>query len=286
MTMNKRTAFVFSGGGSLGAIQVGMLKAIMAAGISPDFLAGASVGAINAAFFASDPSNQGVIKLEDIWRNIKRRDVFEVSPLAGAFSFLSWRNHICSDKPLKRLISNHLDFVRLEETRIPCHIVATDLFDGVDVSISKGPALEALLASSAIPGVFAPVKIGHHHLIDGGVTNNTPISVAVAQGAKRVIVFSTGISCGLKTLPKSILEIALQTLNMAISHRLMADMIKYAPSTEIIVLPTLCPLDVSIFNFSRTAELIQRSENNVAKWIQEGGLEKGGKPEMLRPHYH
>ena len=284
--MKKTTAFVFSGGGSLGAIQVGMLKAIMAAGISPDLLVGASVGAINAAFFASNPSNEGAIKLEKIWRNIKRQDVFQVSALAGAFSFLSWRNHICSDKPLKQLISRNLDIVNLEETRIPCHIVATDLFSGVDVSISRGSAVEALLASSAIPGVFAPVKIGHHYLIDGGVTNNTPISVARAQGAQRVIVFSTGISCGLKTLPKSVLEIALQTLNMAISHRLMTDMAKYAASTEIIALPTLCPLDVSIFNFSRTEELIQRSEANISKWIQEGGMEKGGNPEILRPHYH
>ncbi len=284
--MKKKTAFVFAGGGSLGAVQVGMLKAVTSAGIVPDFLVGASVGAINMAFFASDPSMQGALRLEKIWKGIKRQDVFQVSPLAGALSFLSWRNHICSEKPLKHLIKNNITFDRLEETKIPCHIVTTDLFNGIEVSFSKGPAVDALLASSAIPGVFAPVKIGDHYLIDGGVTNNTPISVAIAKDADRVIVFPTGLSCGLKSPPKGVVEMALQTLNLAVSHRLKSDMEKYGDSTEIIVLPCLCPLDVSIFNFSRTEELIQRSEKNVTQWIQNDGMNKKGNPEILRPHYH
>jgi NTE family protein len=286
MGKKKKTAFVFAGGGSLGAVQVGMLKAVSSEGITADFLVGASVGAINAAFFASDPSMQGALRLEKIWKGIKRQDVFQVSPLAGALSFLSRRNHICSEKPLKRLVEKHLTFVSLEETELPCHIVATDLFDGIEVSFSKGPAVDALLASSAIPGVFAPVKIGDHYLIDGGVTNNTPISVAIAKGADRVIVFPTGMSCGLKIPPKGVVEMALQTLNLAVSHRLKFDMEKYGNSAEIIVLPVLCPLDVSIFNFSRTEELIQRSEKNITQWIQSGGMDGKSNPEIFRPHYH
>ncbi len=286
MNKKKKTAFVFAGGGSLGAVQVGMLKAVAAAGIEADFLVGASVGAINVAFFASDPTLKGTIRLENIWKGIRRQDVFQLSPLGGALSFLSWRNHICSDKPLKQLIQKYLSFKSLEETRLPCYIVATDLFNGVEVSFSAGPALEALMASSAIPGVFPPVKLGEHYLIDGGVTNNTPISVAIGKGAQRVIVFPTGMSCGLKTPPKGVVEMALQTLNLAVGHRLGFDMEKYGNSAEIIVLPVLCPLDVSIFNFSRTEELIRRSEDNVTRWIQDGGMEASGNPDFLRPHYH
>lgn len=286
MKKNKKTAFVFAGGGSLGAIQVGMLKAVTTAGITPDFLVGASVGAVNVAFFASDPTAHGVARLEQIWKRIRRQDVFQLSAVAGALSFLSWRNHICSEKPLKNLIEKHLSFDRLEETRIPCHIVTTDLFNGIEVSFSKGPAVEALLASSAIPGVFPPVKIGGHYLVDGGVTNNTPISVAIANGAERIIVFPTGMSCGLKTPPKGVVEMALQTLNLAVSHRLIFDMEQYLGSAEIIVLPVLCPLDVSIFNFSRTEELIQRAEKNVTQWIQNNGMNVPGNSERLRPHYH
>ena len=110
--------------------------------------------------------------------------------------------------------------------------------------------------------------------------------MAIAKGAKRIIVFPTGMSCGLKTPPKGVVEIALQTLNLAVSHRLKFDMERHLDSIEIIVLPVLCPLDVSIFNFSRTEELIARSEKNVTQWIHSGGMDGKGNPEILQPHYH
>jgi NTE family protein len=283
---DKKTAFVMAGGGSLGAVQVGMLKAVMDFGLKADFLVGASVGAINAAFFASDPTQKGVDRLEGIWKGIRRRDIFPITPLGSLFGFLSWKENLCSPKPLKRLINRHVSFQRLEDAKLKCIVVGTDLFSGLEVSLSKGMAAEALLASSAIPGVFPPVKIGEHYLIDGGVTNNTPISVAVAKGAERIVVFPTGTSCGLKAVPKGVIEMALQTLNLAISQRLMSDLEKYHEQIEIIVLPPLCPLDVSIFNFSHTEELIDRSEENVRTWIKNGGLEAGIKPDYLKPHHH
>jgi NTE family protein len=286
MEEKKTTAFVFAGGGSLGAVQVGMLKAVSSVDLRADFLVGASVGAINAAFYASDPTHQGASRLEQIWRGIKRPDVFQFSVLGGTLSMLARRNHICSDKPFRQMVEKHLSFQRLEETRLPCHILATDLFDGVEVPLSKGPAVEALMASAAIPGVFPPVKLRGHYLVDGGITNNTPISVAADRGAQRVIVFPTGTSCGLKGPPAGFVEMALQTLNLAISHRLRFDMERYLDSIEIIVLPVLCPLDVSIFNFSRTGELIERAEKNTARWIRDGGLDRIGNSETLRPHHH
>ena len=286
MKKQKTTAFVFGGGGSLGAVQVGMLKALSAADIRADFLVGASVGAINAAFFSSDLTYQGAVRLEQIWRNIRRSDVFQWSVPGMALSFLSMRNHICSDEPLKKILEKHLGYERLEDTVLPCQIVATDLFDGVDVSLSQGDVVAALLASAAIPGIFPPVNIGGQYLMDGGVTNNTPISVAIAKGAQRVIVLPTGTSCGLKTPPKGVVEIALQTLNLAISHRLKADMEYYMDKIEIIVVPVLCPLDVSVFDFSRSEQLIHRSETNTIQWLKSGGMERKGNPQILLPHYH
>jgi NTE family protein len=270
MKNKKKTAFVFAGGGSLGAVQVGMLKAVASQGIKADFLVGASVGAINAAFFASDPSYQGVVKLEKIWTSIKQQDVFPVSPLAGALSFLSWRNHICSVKPLKQLIKKHIIIANLEDTRLPCYIVATDLFNGIEVSFSKGAVIDALLASSAVPGVFPPVKLKKHYL----------------KGAKRIVVFPTGMSCGLQTPPNGVVEMALQTLNIAVSNRLKFDIEKYSDAADIVLLPVLCPLDVSIFNFSRTEELIDRSEKNVREWFQNCDMDDACNPELLTPHYH
>jgi len=282
-----KTAFVFAGGGSLGAVQVGMLKAVSEAGVFADMLVGASVGAINAGFFASDPTDKGALRLENIWKGIKRSDVFQVASITGLLGLFSLREYICSPKPLRHLIESNVNRKLLEDLQLPCHIVATDLFTGIEVSLSRGSIVSALLAASAIPTVFPPVKIGSHYLVDGSVTNNTPISVAVAKGADRILVFPTGMSCALKRPPKRLIEMAMQTLNLATSQRLVVDIENYSRNYEIIVLPPLCPLDVSIFNFSRTSELIERAESNTHRWISEGGLD--GQTDAiaaLRPHYH
>ena len=131
------------------------------------------------------------------------------------------------------------------------------------------------------------VKIGEHYLVDGSVTNNTPISVAAAKGADRIMVFPTGMSCGLKQPPKRLIEMAMQTLNLATSHRLIVDIENYSKDYDIIVVPPLCPLDVSIFNFSRAQEMIDRAENNTRRWLSDGGLEgKADSMAVLRPHFH
>jgi len=76
-----KTAFVFAGGGSYGAIQVGMMHALAAHGISADMVVGSSVGALNGAYYAGDPTLRGVLQLETIWRGLTRHDVF---PVTGA----------------------------------------------------------------------------------------------------------------------------------------------------------------------------------------------------------
>ena len=152
-----KTAFVFAGGGSLGAIQVGMLRALLSSGLHPDFVVGASVGAINASYFASAPNAEGVASLERIWSGLRRADIFPFS-LASAFGLLRHPDNIINPSRLRRLIETHLSYARLEEAAIPLHVVATDL-QGLSVCLSSGPAVEAILASTAIPGVFPPVYI-------------------------------------------------------------------------------------------------------------------------------
>ena len=125
-----RTAFVFAGGGSLGAVEVGMLRVLTAAGVRPDFVVGASVGAINAAYFAADPTSGGVDRLEEIWRAIRRRDVFPLSPVHVLARLLTGQGHIVTQTALRHLLERRLPYQRLEDAQIPCHIVATDLLAG------------------------------------------------------------------------------------------------------------------------------------------------------------
>ncbi|MBN2701988.1 MAG: patatin-like phospholipase family protein [Methylohalobius sp. ZOD2] len=280
------TALVFAGGGSLGAVQVGMLKALVTNGVEADLAVGASVGALNAAYFAGDPTPEGVFKLEQIWRALRRDRILPIAPLTGLLGLFAKRNHFIKPHALARLIRLHLPFRRLEEAQIPCHVVATDLFTGEEVVLSSGPVLKALLASAAIPGVLPPVRIRGHCLIDGGVANHTPLSTAVGLGAKRVIVLPTGAPCTLERMPQGILEIVLHSLNLFTVQQLLKDATYYRDQLEIIILPPLCPLSSSVYDFSVAGELIDRAANQTCAWLKQHGLSPTGIPPELAPHTH
>ena len=152
--MSGLTAFVLAGGGSLGAVQVGMLKALTRKGIVPDLLVGASVGALNAACFAYLPSFEGVERLERIWLGLQSTSVFPLSPVNSLLAILGKRDHLISPARLQALIASELPYERIEDARIPLHVVATDVLEGTEVCLSRGLLAPALLASAAIPAIF------------------------------------------------------------------------------------------------------------------------------------
>jgi len=281
-----RTAFVLAGGGSLGAVQVGMLKALAGQRIVPDLIVGASVGAINGAYFAAEPNAEGLIRLERIWSRLHRADVFPVSPLAGLLALLGRRDHLVTPSVLRSLVESELPGRKLEHARIPCHVVATDVLDGTEVAISSGPLTTALLASAAIPAVFPPVPVDGRHLMDGAIANNTPISTALKLGASRVIVLPTGLSCALGNPPRGAVAYALHALNLLVMRQLLSDIERFSDRAELVVVPPLCPVSVSAYDFSQTATLIQRAEATTSLWLKKNGLESSGAPEELLPHEH
>lgn len=189
-----KTAFVFAGGGSFGAIQVGMLQSLAAHGIGADMVVGSSVGALNGAFYASDPTVKGVERLADIWRGLKRQDVFPVT-WRTMLGFLWRRDFLITHDGVRRLIDDHIPFRRLEEAPLPVHVVTTDIITGDSVVFSEGPTSEAIVASTAIPGAFSPIRYKDYYLADGAISSNTPIRVAVRKGARRLIVLPTGHAC-------------------------------------------------------------------------------------------
>src|SRR5262249_60930041 len=113
MATTPRTAFVMAGGGSLGAVEVGMLRVLAAHEIRPDFVVGSSVGAINAAYFASDPTPAGVAELTRIWSGLRTRDVFPFSPVRGFLGFVGWQSALVDPTPLRTLLARELPFDRL-----------------------------------------------------------------------------------------------------------------------------------------------------------------------------
>lgn len=279
------TALVLAGGGSIGAVQAGMLRALVAHGIVPDLVVGSSVGAINGAYFAGAPDAQGVAQLEAIWRSLRRREVFPFT-WRSLLGLLARRNFVVDPCGLRRVIEEHLPYLDLESAAIPLHVVATDLIAGGSVRLSSGPALEAVLASCAIPAAFPPVRIGERHLIDGAVASNTPISVAVALGAQRVLVLPTGFACALEAPPRDAIGCALHAITLLIAHQLVAEIERCREQVEIITVPPLCPLSVSPYDFSHAEELIERAADQTSRWLERGGLARERIPGALRGHTH
>lgn len=282
-----RTAFVFAGGGSLGAIQVGMLQALTEAGVKPDFVVGSSVGAINAAYYAQYPDQEGVDRLAEIWLGVRRSQVMPVS-LWRAFLGLFLRNHLMTNGGLRRLFSKHLGGTDLRDSPMERHLLATNLADGGKVLISEGDTVQALLASTAIPAFFPPVKMNGTYLIDGGVASITPIEAAIRQGAERLIVLPTGLSCARDrdVIPSNTFEMSLYAINLLIAGQLVSDFHTYRDQARISIVPPPCPLDISLFSFDGTGELIERGREDARMWLEEDGLQTTEIPDAIQPRHY
>ncbi|OAF17130.1 patatin-like phospholipase family protein [Bradyrhizobium neotropicale] len=282
----KPTAFVLAGGGSFGAIQVGMMHSLAKHGVVADFVVGSSVGAINGAYYAGDPSLKGVLRLEALWRGLKRRDVFPVT-WRTLLGFVWRRDFLIPHDGIRRLIEDHLPYRNLQEARLPIHIVTTDFISGESVVLSEGSAVEAILASTAIPGAFTPVHYRNHFLADGAISSNTPIRVAVQKGARRLIVLPTGHACAIENPPVGAVANALHALTLLIARQLVSELEGLASDIEYVVVPPLCPLVGSPYDFSRTDDHIERAIKSTDAWLAQDGLDRHGHiPHEAMPHGH
>ena len=255
------TAFVLSGGASLGALQVGMLHALYERGIVPDLLVATSLGALNAAFVASRPQTVTTAReLGRVWRDLQREDIFPVSMSALIGGFCGPRNHLVPDRGLRRLVRRHLELEDLAGAAVPLHLVAFDLVAGRELLLSEGSAVEAVVAAASIPGVFPPVEIADRCLIDGGVVNNTPISHAVELGAERIFVLPTRDPGSLpERPPQSALDTALHGFGLLLEGRLQADIARYSRDVELVVLPAANRAGVQPTSFDHADRLINEA---------------------------
>jgi NTE family protein len=280
-----KTAFVLAGGGSFGAIQVGMLQSLATHGITADMVVGSSVGALNGAFYASDPTPAGVERLATIWRGLRRHDVFPIT-WKTMLGFLWRRDFLITHDGVRKLVEDNIPFRNLEEAPLPVHIVATDIITGDAVVMSEGPTVDAILASTSIPGAFSPIRYRDHYLADGAISSNTPVRAAVKKGAARLIVLPTGHACANDDPPVGAVANALHALTLLIARQLVSELEALGPDIEYYVVPPLCPLVGSPYDFSRTDDHIARAIGVTDAWLAQNGLEKREIPHELRPHDH
>ena len=262
------TAFVLSGGGSLGAVQVGMLAALADRGIRPDLLVGTSAGALNAAFVAghgADPS--AIAELGRVWQSVRSGRLFHLQPQRALLALIGRRSSVFSPDGLDELIRGHLTFELLEDAPIPLTLVASDLLTGEEVALTRGPVRGAIAASCAIPGAFPPVEIDGRLLVDGALANNAALSVAAELGAERIFVLSTGYSCALSAPPRSALGVLAQASALLLHQRLVQDVRSFAGSAELVVLPPPCPIRVSALDFRHAAALADDGRAAAGEWL-------------------
>jgi NTE family protein len=280
-------AFVLSGGGSLGAVQVGMLQALGAHGVRPDLLVGTSVGAVNAAWVAGHGMTGTSLRdLAAVWTSLRRRDVFDTDAVRAIQAVAGRVPSLCSGRGLRALVARHAGFDDLAETAVPLHVVATDLLSGEEVLLSSGDVSTAVLASSAIPGVFPPVLMDGRYLVDGGVADHTAVGRAVDLGASEIFVLPAGYPCALSEPPRSALGSAVHALTLLIEQRLIGEVARFAGAATIRVLPPLCPLGVSAHDFGHAAELVERARGATSDWLDTGGVDLPHQERFLSLHSH
>jgi len=280
-----RTAFVLAGGGSLGAVQVGMLAELTTAGERPDLIVGVSAGAINSAFFAREPSIRTVEQMADLWRTITTRRALGLS-WRSLLGVVGVRDHVASLAGLRSLLTDQLSYRDFAGASVPLYIVCAELITGEEVVVSRGLVIEAVLASVAIPGVFPPVSVNDRWLVDGAVAANTPISTAIRLGATRLIVLPAGFACAATRVSGHALARAMHAITLLGARQLRQDFDRYAASVAIHIVPPLCPVGHSSYDYSHGAELIDRGRASTRDWLDGGGLTRRDFPGPLTVHSH
>ena len=200
--------------------------------------------------------------------------------------FVLRRDFLITHDGIRKLVDNHIPFRNLQDARLPVHIVTTDIISGDSIVLSEGSTAEAIVASTAIPGAFAPIRYRDHYLADGAISSNTPIRVAVKQGATRLIILPTGHACANQTPPVGAVANALHALTLLIARQLVSELENLDPAIEYFVVPPLCPLVGSPYDFSRTSDHIERATRTTDAWLAQNGLAQGMIPHEMRPHAH
>ena len=234
----RKVAFVLGGGGHLGAYEVGMLRALLEKDIVPDLIAGTSIGAFNGVAIAADPTMSSVDQLEDAWTTLDKSGVFSGTVFSGAATLVRTRTAIHSNQPLRKLLEKLLPTKTFEDLKIPFQCVAACIERASEHWFSEGELIDAILASSAVPGILPAVKVNGEHFVDGGIVNSIPIARAVELGASEIFVLHVGRIERPLTAPKNPWQVAMVAFELARRHRFARDMASLPKGVIAHVLPS------------------------------------------------
>jgi NTE family protein len=252
-----RTVLVLSGGASRGAAQIGMLRALLERGVVPDHLVGTSVGALNAAFLACDPTPARVAELHEGWRDISGGTIFPGTTFTRLRHLARRRPYLYDNANLARVVADWVPHGRLEDLPTPVRVVTSELGSGLPSYHDRGDVQELLLASTALPAVFPPVVLtnpvtGEESLhVDGGITDNVPLAGAVDLAPTTVYVLNVSPPVRARA-PRNPIDVLIMSLGASMRLRPTVDL---GPSVRVVEIG-FPELDVPMTDFSQTDALV------------------------------
>lgn len=278
-------AFVFSAGAGAGAVQVGMLQALHEAGLVPDIIVGASVGALNGAVIGYWGMEAGVRSLKAVWPTITRDDIFPGGILNQARHLFSNRTSIFPNHSLIELGVRTLPTRQFGGIPLPFGVVATDLMTYHGTLFTAGDLYQALLASTAIPGVFPPIRINGRLYVDGALTAYVPMSAAVQMGAASLVVLDVGDACQRDAAPRHVAEMMVWALHAALRQRALVEAPAIAQELPVLYLPQPCSTARGLLDFSHISERIEEAYQLSRAFLAYAPLPEPGTI-IGGPHHH
>ncbi|HVV08811.1 patatin-like phospholipase family protein [Amycolatopsis sp.] len=255
LTLPRPVGFVLGGGGSLGAIQVGMLQALTEAGLTPDLVVGTSVGSLNGAVLALDPGD-AVNRLRKTWVHMTRHEAFPGGLLSQVRTLRHAKTHLFPNDGLATIIAEHLGAeTTFEDLALPLGVVTTDVDTAEPRLFRTGPLRPTLLASSAIPGIYPPVSHEGKLLYDGGLVANVPMRQALGMGAKSLVVLDCAFPGQVPSPLRTMAEVLMYTAMVSMRNQAVLEAPYAAAEVPVVYLPGPAPVRLSPLDFSHTEEL-------------------------------
>lgn len=267
-------AFVLSGGGNRGALEVGALQALLGHGIRPDMLVGTSAGAMNAAFVAADPSLVGALTLGGLWKSLRRSDVFPGNPLTMAWRVLTGQDGLMSSARLRDLVVRNLPpgVTRFGDLRARLYTTAADLNTATLYLFGDDPTtliVDAVMASASLPITFPPYVYHGAQLVDGGIVANVPIEIAMSKGAAEIYAIDLGYSGEPVPDAHGVFQIAQRMLTTLIYQQLLDDLAEAAEDESVTLHHIRIPAfhGISMWDFGHAEDMIRAGKEITEAYL-------------------
>lgn len=270
-------AFVLSGGASLGAVHVGMLRALSEVGLEPDLIVATSVGALNGTVVADRGDlAEAVEVLDEVWRALSNVSVLPGGRITRGLRLAAgWSMH--SNAGLRKLIDRVLHAEAFAELSVPTAVLVTEVMSGRPLLVQDGDLEPALLASAAIPGVFPSVEVHGELGWDGGLSANVPLRPAADLGARSLVVLDAVSACQRIDPPDTAAEAVVDAVHAMLRQRVRIEAPLVAEAVAVLYLDQPCAHEVHPLDFSGSGELIEEGHRVAAEFLADADVPRSGR---------